>query len=129
MRGLFVIGTLVLFASPGWAQGTGPKWVKASGKDAQTGLTICVDQTSIVKSADGRVQFANALCEMTAEQMSDSDMAVTEVNCNENMSGKTVTMKELPYRRDGVYNWAQRKEINPSGTSLSAQAARFVCHK
>jgi hypothetical protein len=121
MRGLLLIVAFALAAVPAAAQASNRKWVQ-SGKEDPYG-TICVDQNSIVKRADGLTQYDDRGCEGK-----DDEIRVSFINCNEDMSGAKFMIKSRPYNagKNGKYNWS---ELNTDSTSMSGQSAKFVCHK
>jgi hypothetical protein len=113
---------LALATLPAWAQGSNHKWVK-SGTDTGLGFVICVDQNNIVKDANGHTQF-EALLSCVGEIIITID-----VDCNQDMSGKDITMKSFPYSTDGTYDWAKIKGESTKNSSLLGQSAKFVCNK
>jgi hypothetical protein len=84
-----------------------------------------VDQNSIVKSANGFVQFETSLNCCGA----DDTIIVEYVNCNQDMSREKIITKSSPYRKDGAYDWTKIREISSVSISLASQSAKFVCHK
>lgn len=132
MRRIFIGLALTLTALPAWAQSPNHKWVKAGTEQTMAGLYICVDQNRIVKGVDGRTQYEDTMNlnnTMTCEGGLESDISVENVNCNEDMSGENLMIAGQPYKKDGTYNWADRKEISVESTSMLGQSAKFVCHK
>jgi hypothetical protein len=127
VRKLFSLAVLALFVLPAWAQDANHKWVK-SGKDG--GFGGCVDMNSIVRNADGITQYLHALCAGTEnEVIGDGMISAVQVNCKENMSGKSLVTKQIFYNKDGVYKWADRKPVNTDSVSLIAQSVKMVCHR
>lgn len=122
MRRTSIVLALILAAPPALAQVPAHDWVKA-GTDPTYGMDICVDRNSVIKSADGYVQFEMLLgCAGP-----DNLIFVEYVNCNEDMTGNTLVTKSYPYNERSSYNWATRQVEDTKSASLAAQSAKFVC--
>jgi hypothetical protein len=133
MRRIFVGLVFVLVPLSVYSQEVTHKWVKSATDQTTVGLYQCIDQNSIVKLADGRIQFQTATSlndAQTCEGERESDISVTNLDCNGDMSGDTAIDKEQPFRKDGIYNWTDRKD-GPIliYNSMQGQTDRFVCHK
>jgi hypothetical protein len=122
MRRTSLALALFFAASPVLAQAPNHNWEKA-GTDPTYGVDICVDRNSVIKSADGYVQFEMLLgCAGP-----DNQIFVEYVNCNEDMTGNTLVTKSYPYNESGSYDWATRQVEDTKSASLAAQSAKFVC--
>jgi len=111
---------------PAEAQDSNRKLVK-SGVDEVMGrkVSMCVDQNSIVKSANGFVQF-DTLLDCAVDEVL---IRVEYVNCNQDMSGEKIVTKSVPYSKGGAYDWTKARKESTLSISLAGQSAKFVCHK
>ena len=121
MRGPIVILSLALSTLPASAQGSNHKWIQSG---TENGLVDCVDQNSIVKNADGTIQYE----ELYFCKGADDDIRVNIVNCNQDMSGKQIIIRGRPYNpgKDGKYYFGDEPT---DSTTMPGQSAKFVCHK
>jgi hypothetical protein len=122
MRAILIILALALGSLPASAQNSNRKWVKSGTEGA---LTMCVDENSIVKRADGLTQF---VMDLFCKGKNNNLLRVEAVNCDQDMSGQNFPMQGRPFPpdEDGSYEFAtaSTKSCSPAG-----QTAKFVCKK
>lgn len=122
MRTILIILAFALGLQPVSAQNSDRKWVKSGTEGA---FTICVDQNSIVKRADGLTQY---VIDVFCRGKNINLLRVEAVNCNQDMSGQNFPIQGRPFPPDddGSYKFATS---STKSCSLSGQTAKFVCKK
>jgi hypothetical protein len=122
MRAILIVSAFALGSLPASAQTSNRNWVKSGTEGA---LTICVDQNSIVKRADGLTQY---VMDLFCRGKNINLLRVEAVNCDQDMSGQNFPMQGRPFppNEDGSYEFAA---YSTKSCSLAGQTAKFVCKK
>ncbi len=131
MRQRAVLAALVMLGIPVLAEGASHKWLKI-GQDVQAGKTfsVCVDQNGVQRSTSGRVQFLFSFaCPGAGEELEDIFITAGEVDCSQDLSGKTLKTKTLNYREDGAYRWDRAPETGSVSISIVSQSAIWACRQ
>ena len=123
------LAALISFSASALAEAGSHKWLKI-GQDVQAGKTfdVCVDQNGVQRNANGRVQYLYSfVCPEPGKDLDDFLISAGEVDCSQNLSGKTLKTKTWPYRQDGAYPWDRAKEAESVSISIASRSAIWVC--